>query len=151
MRRERNRPDTRALRHIDLDAVMDRRQLEELALHTDVVTVSRGTVLARAGRFARQFVAVIDGNVDVTDGSGRSHVAGPGTHIGGAELLDRRPHGASFVTQTDCHLVVIAGHALKSTFRHPRVANWAKRHSPLTIPAGEADALHTTRTLALVN
>ena len=62
-----DRPDTRALRRIGLDAVMDRRQLEQLALHTDVITVARGTSLARAGYSARQFVAVIDGNVDVTD------------------------------------------------------------------------------------
>ena len=46
---ETNRPDTRALRHIGLDAVMGRHQLEELALHTDVITVSRGAVLGKPG------------------------------------------------------------------------------------------------------
>src|SRR5215211_7753736 len=76
MRRTNHRPDTSALCHIGLDSVMDRDQLEELAFHTDVVTVSRGTVLATLGRSARQFIAVIDGHVDVTDRSGRTFVAG---------------------------------------------------------------------------
>lgn len=150
MRRATNRPDTRALRHIGLDAVMDRDQLEELALHTDVITVDRGAVLARAGGFARQFIAVIDGVVDVTDGSGHTYVAGPGTHIGGAELLNRRPHGATFVTRSDCHLVVIVGQAMTSAFHHRGVATWAERHSAVARPGGEL-APHTTRTLALVD
>ena len=152
MRRATNRPDIRPLCHIGLDTVMDRRQLEELALHTDVITVSPGTVLARAGGFARQFVAVIDGHVDVTDGSGRpSHVAGPGTHIGGVELLNRRPHHASFVTRSDCDLVVIAGQALAATLHHPGVANWAEQHRADTRPDAALAAPSDTRTLALVD
>ena len=151
MRRETNRPDTRALRHIGLDAVMGRHQLEELALHTDVITVSRGAVLGRAGCFARQFVAVIDGLVDVTEASGQTYVVGPGTHIGGAELLHRRPHGATYVTRSDCHVVVITGPALMSTLHRPRVANWAARHSAAMRPAGEPAATSATRTLALVD
>jgi CRP-like cAMP-binding protein len=151
MRRATNRPDTRALRHIGLDAVMDRNQLEELALHTDVITVSRGEVLARAGASARQFVAVIDGLVDVTDSSGRTYVAGPGTHIGGGELLNRRPHDATFVTRSDCHLVVILGQALTSAFHHPGVANWAEQHQTVTRPGGESAAPDVSWALALVD
>lgn len=151
MRREMNRPDTRALCHIGLDAALDRDQLEELVRHTDVITVSRDTVLARAGRFARQFVAVIDGHVDVTDSSGRAHVVGPGAHIGGTELLDRQPHEATFVTRSDCHLVVIAGQALTATFHLPGVASWVDQHSALTRNTGDVVAPDTTRTLALVN
>lgn len=151
MRREMNRPDTRALCHIGLDAALDRDQLEELARHTDVITVSRGTLLARAGRTPRQFVAVIDGHVDVTDSSGRAYVAGPGAHIGGAELRDRRPHDATFVARSTCRLVVIVGQALTATFRHPGVASWAEHHSVGTQTIGDVVARDTTRHLALVN
>jgi CRP-like cAMP-binding protein len=151
MRRATNRPDTRALRHIGLDAVLDRHQLEELALHTDVITVSRGEVLATASRTARQFIAVIDGVVDVTDSSGHTYVVGPGTHIGGVELLDRRPHDATFVTRSDCHLVVIVGPAMKSAFHHPGVANWVEQHRAVARPDSELAAPHATRPLALVD
>jgi CRP-like cAMP-binding protein len=151
MRREKNRPDTRALRHIGLDAVMSRRHLEKLALDTDVITVSGGTRLARAGYFARQFVAVIDGHVDVTDQSGRTYVALPGTHIGGLELLDRRPHEATFVTRTACHLVVITAQAMQSRLHSPELADWVEQHGTITRADCEPAAPHTTRTLALVD
>jgi hypothetical protein len=128
MRRATNRPDTRALRHIGLDAVLDRHQLEELALHTDVITVSRGEVLATASRTARQFIAVIDGVVDVTDSSGHT-----------------------FVTRSDCHLVVIVGPAMKSAFHHPGVANWVEQHRAVARPDSELAAPHATRPLALVD
>ena len=146
MRRRNNRHDTRALCDIGLDTVVDRRQLEELAPHTDVITVSRGTVLARAGASARQFVAIIDGTVDVTDSSGRTQIVGPGTHIGGIEVLDRRPHEATFVTRSAGDVVVITAQALASTFGHPGVADWIQEHRPVT-PFAEALA----RSLALVD
>ena len=147
-RHDNNRPDTRALRHIGLDAVLDRHQLEQLALHTDDVEVSRGAVLATAGRRAREFIAVIDGAVDVIDTSGRTEVAGPGTHIGGVELLNRRPYEATFVTRTDCLIVVILGRALASTLRQPGVASWVEQHGAAR---GSAIAVSpATRSLDLV-
>ena len=151
MRRRNNRPDTRALSYIGLDAVMSRRPLEKLALDTDVITVPRGALLARAGYFARQFVAVIDGHVDVIDNSGHTYVALPGTHIGGAELLHRRPHQATSVTRSECHLVVIPAQALASRLDRPGVANWVEEHGAVTRTDGELAAPPAIRILALVD
>ena len=147
MRRQRNRPDTRPLFHIGLDGVIDRDELDQMAFHTDVITVSPGDVLARAGESARQFIAVIDGTVDVTHRSGRTQIGGPGTHIGGAELLGRQPHEADVVARTTCDVVVISRHGLASTLRHPAAAEWVQRHRPrfTEVPAAP------TRELALVD
>ena len=146
----RHRNTNQAVCHTGLDAVLDRRRFEELARHTDAVTVPSGTVLARAGRFPRQFVIVIDGSVDVTDGSGHTSVAGPGIHIGGAELLDRQPHAATFVTRSECSVVVIHGPALVATFDHPGVVSWVERHRAIRQGGGATAASHAARDLASI-
>jgi hypothetical protein len=43
--------------------------------------------------------------------------AGPGLHVGAAELLDRRPHDATVVTASACTLVVILGRTYNAAFR----------------------------------
>ena len=85
-----------------------------LAAHTDVVRIEPGETIARAGSVARQFVAVVDGEVDVRDRTGRRRVAGPGARFGGDELLQRRPHAATVTARTACTLVVAFGPAFRS-------------------------------------
>jgi SulP family sulfate permease len=118
MRHHRNRPDLRPLRRAGLDRVLTRPQLDRLAAHTDVVDIGAGVTLARAGRKARQFLAVIDGHVDVDDRSGRRWTAGPGTHIGADELVTDEPHSETVIARTDCTLVVIFGPAFRAFARH---------------------------------
>ena len=134
----RRRNTNQAVCKTGLDALLDRRRLDELARHTDALTVPSGTVLARAGRFPRQFVIVMDGSVDVTDGSGHTHVAGPGIHIGGPELLHRQPHAATCIARSECLIVVIHGRALVATFDHPDVVSWVERHSAVRQGAAAA-------------
>jgi hypothetical protein len=114
-----NRPDTSALCLIGLDAVLTRGQLDQLALHTDVIDVPAGEILCRAGRLPQQFVVVVDGYVDFIDRSGRTNVAGPETQIGGIEVLDEQPHDTTVVTRSACTLVVIFGPALRWTTQSP--------------------------------
>jgi len=110
--RNRNRPDTRALQLIGIDAALTRAQLEQLALHTDVVDVPAGEPLSREGRHPRQLLAVVDGYVDVIDAAGCARIAGPGTVIGGIELVDGVPLAETVIARSDCRLVVIFGPAL---------------------------------------
>jgi CRP-like cAMP-binding protein len=110
--RNKNRPDTSTLRLIGLDAAVTRDQLDQLALHTDVVTIGSGEMLCRAGQHPRQFIVVVDGYLDVIDRSQRARVAGPGTRIGGVELLDGKPHDEAIVARSPCRLVVIFAPAL---------------------------------------
>jgi CRP-like cAMP-binding protein len=125
MRHRDHRRDLRPLLRAGLDRHVDPTQLEHVAAHTDVVRVDAGVNLARAGRTARQFVAVIDGAVEVTEASGRTTTAGPGAHIGVAELLHGRPHTASFTTRTECTLVVIFGPAFRAFARRRLAATAA--------------------------
>lgn len=47
-----NRPDITPLRLVRLDSRLTRQQLEQLAVHTDVIHVPAGEVVARAGMYA---------------------------------------------------------------------------------------------------
>lgn len=119
--RNKNRPDTTPLRLIGIDAAVGRDELEYLALHTDIVDVQAGEVLCRPGQYARQFVAVLDGYVDISDPSGSACISGPGTQIGGTELLSGQPHEEAVVARSDCRVLVIFGPALAAA------ANAARR------------------------
>jgi hypothetical protein len=81
--RNKNKPDTSALRQLGLDAVLSRRELEQLARDTDAIDVPAGEQLSRSGNPAREFIAILDGYVDVFDDDGTRRIAGPGTRIGG--------------------------------------------------------------------
>jgi CRP-like cAMP-binding protein len=113
-RHRRDRPDIRALELIGLAAVLDQDELHQLARHTDVFGVPAGTTLARAGVSPRQFVVVLDGYVETADSETGVLVGGPGSRIGGDELLDGALHDATIRTRTACQLVVIFGPALTS-------------------------------------
>jgi CRP-like cAMP-binding protein len=113
-RHRRDRPDIRALELIGLDAVLDEDELHELARHTDVFGVPADTILARAGAYPRQFVAVLDGYVETADSEDGVRVGGPGSRIGGDELIDGALHDVTVRTRTACQLVVIFGPALST-------------------------------------
>ena len=122
-----NRRGIAALSVIGLDAALDRNQLEELAAHTDVLRVPAGQMLARAGHLSRQFIAVIDGYVNVATPAGHTSVAGPGTQLGAAELVGGHPHAATVSTRSESTLLVIFGPAYERAMttpvtatRHPR-------------------------------
>lgn len=120
--RATHRPDTRGLRQIGLDSELTSAQLEQLVTHTDVVRVGAGKTLARAGRVPRQFIAVLDGEVEIHDGAAGPRTGGPGTRIGADETVHRRPHSSTVITRTECTLVVIFGPAFRAAARLPAAA-----------------------------
>ncbi len=131
MRHRNHRTDTGPLRLVGLDRTLSREQLDQLAVHTDIVRIGAGETLASAGRVARQFLAVIDGDIEIHDRSGEPRAAGPGTHIGADELLNDRSHTETVITRTDCTLIVVFGPAFRAIARptppHPRAHRLASR------------------------
>jgi len=112
--RSKHRRDTAPLRLIGLDTRFSDAQLEVLARDTDVLRVTAGDVLARVGEVARQFIAVVDGYVEITDQYGNSSVAGGLTQIGATELVSGQQHTATVTTRSETTLVVIFGPAYRS-------------------------------------
>jgi CRP-like cAMP-binding protein len=141
MNRRKHRRDTRPLLLAGLDRTMSAQQLDELAAHADIVRVPAGQTLARTGRIARQFLAVIDGEVDVHDQCGHRRTVGPGRQIGADELLHRRPHRATVTTRTECTVVAIFGPAFRSIAGAPPPPQRARRFAWRQHPHGKAALL----------
>jgi hypothetical protein len=137
-RHRRDHPDIRALELIGLDAVLGRDELHQLARHTDVFGVPADTILARAGVAPRQFVVVLDGYVETADPA--VLVGGPGSRIGGDELLDGALHDVTIRTRTACQLVVIFGPALSAIIaiaaRRGDLSELASRLRAEAVPSG---------------
>jgi CRP-like cAMP-binding protein len=137
--RRKHRPDLTPLRLIGMDEELTDPQLCELALHTDVLRVPAGEVLVRAGAVATQFIAVVDGYVDITAERGDSGVFGAGTMLGAAELIGGVRHDVTVTTRCEATVVVIFGPAFRatmsSTVPRPMQARFAhlvdKRSAPV--------------------
>jgi CRP-like cAMP-binding protein len=111
MIRRNNRADTELLRRIGLGERFTDKELGHLAEHTDVLRVPAGTQLAQAGAPVRQFLAVLEGSVELRGLHGG--VAGPGTQIGATELASGDAHPATVTAELDSTLVVIFGPAFR--------------------------------------
>jgi hypothetical protein len=76
--------------------------------------VPADTILAQAGAYPRQFIVVLDGYVETADAGTAVRVGGPGTRIGGDELLDGATHDETIRARSACQLAVIFGPALNA-------------------------------------
>src|SRR5262249_21350897 len=70
---------------------LSRRQLERISRLMTSVELSTGKVLARQGEIGREFVILVDGEVEVARDGKVIAVRGPGDYIGEIALLDDRP------------------------------------------------------------
>src|SRR5262249_28114787 len=66
-----------------------------------------GTVLTEEGKPGREFIIVLDGEVEVRQGSRVVAERGPGSYVGEIALLDRRPRTATVVAKTPVAIEVI--------------------------------------------
>jgi hypothetical protein len=77
---------------------------------------------------------------DVFDDHGNRPIAGPGTRIGGLEVLDGHCNDRTVVARSACRLVVIFGPALRATLtddRRERIERYAAALPPTTRKASK--------------
>jgi len=72
-----------------------------LARVSDMLDVGAGSTLAIEGRKVREFIVIVEG---VASGDGVLY--GPGSCIGGVELLDGSPYGPTIETLSDARILV---------------------------------------------
>jgi CRP-like cAMP-binding protein len=116
----RRRPDTTSVRQVPMFAGLDRRTLERLATHTDVVRLPAGRTVVEARRTAHQFLVLLEGSASVVDESGEQRALEPGAQIGADELTTRRPFVHTVVTTTEATFVVVEGPAFRGWAAVPR-------------------------------
>ncbi len=90
-----------------------RRALAPLAAHADRLRVTSGTVVAREGHLVREMVIVLSGALLATRGRRPVGAFGPGTAVGGAELLAGGVHQATLVAGEGLEVLVLTGPAYR--------------------------------------
>jgi CRP-like cAMP-binding protein len=113
---------------------VDERALRPIAPHVDHLPVGQGTVVAREGEHARQFVVVLSGEVVASRHGTELGRFGPGAQIGGSGVLDGEPYGSTLTASTDLDVLVVSAPALR----------WAVQEVPaFALAVREAGALVT--------
>jgi CRP-like cAMP-binding protein len=115
--RHRTEPDIAALRVPPFDRY-PAAAVRPLAAHADRLRVRAGTTLAHAGHRSAEFVVVLAGEV-LVDGDPPARL-GPGTQIGGPELLTGDRHPRTLVAGDDLEVLVLPAPAFR----------WAARTLP---------------------
>jgi CRP/FNR family transcriptional regulator, cyclic AMP receptor protein len=110
--------DASRLKSIPLFEDVPEEELGQIATFAQEVTVEKGRELVREGDFSYEFMAIEEGEAEVTrDGE---HVAdlGPGDFFGEMGLLEKTLRNATVTANTTMQLVTLTGWDLKRMERH---------------------------------
>ena len=101
------------LKSIPLFQSVSDEELSEIAPFAEETQVEQGTELVREGDFSYQFMAIEDGEAEVTRGG--EHVAdlGPGDFFGEMGLLERELRNATVVAKSGMRLITLTGWDMK--------------------------------------
>ena len=110
--------DASRLRSIPLFKDVPDEELGQIATFAQEVTVDAGRELVREGDFSYEFMAIEDGEAEVTRHG--EHVAnlGAGDFFGEMGLLEKTLRNATVTAKTQMRLVTLTGWDLKRMERH---------------------------------
>lgn len=86
---------------------LSRKELVQLAKMCEDVEVDEGEVLCEEGRFGQEFFVIVDGEVEVTRGSKRIGVCGPGDFFGEIALVESVRRMATVRAKTPLRFYVL--------------------------------------------
>jgi CRP/FNR family transcriptional regulator, cyclic AMP receptor protein len=109
--------DVNRLKSIPLFEEVGDEELAQIAPFATEVSVEEGRELVREGDFSYEFMAIEEGQAEVTRGG--DHVAdiGPGDFFGEMGLLERTLRNATVTAKTPMRLVTLTGWDLKRVER----------------------------------
>ena len=109
--------DATRLKSISLFEEVGDEELAEIAPFANEVSVEEGRELVREGDFSYEFMAIEEGEVEVTRGG--EHVAdlGPGDFFGEMGLLEKTLRNATVTAKTPVRLVTLTGWDLRRVER----------------------------------
>ena len=110
--------DASRLKSLPLFADVPDEELAQIAGFAQDVTVDQGRELVREGDFSYEFMAIEDGQAEVTRNG--EHVAdlGPGDFFGEMGLLEKTLRNATVTAKTPMKLVTLTGWDMKRMERH---------------------------------
>ena len=110
--------DASQLKSIPLFADVPDEELGQIATFAQEVTVDAGRELVREGDFSYEFMAIEEGEAEVTrDGQSIADL-GPGDFFGEMGLLEKTLRNATVTAKTPMRLVTLTGWDLKRMERH---------------------------------
>jgi CRP/FNR family transcriptional regulator, cyclic AMP receptor protein len=109
--------DAKRLKSIPLFEEVGDEELAQIAPFAQEVSVDAGKVLVREGDFSYEFMAIEEGQAEVTRGG--EHVAdlGPGDFFGEMGLLERTLRNATVTAKAPTRLVTLTGWDLRRVER----------------------------------
>ena len=109
--------DATRLKSIPLFEEVGDEELAQIAPFAQEVSVEAGKVLVREGDFSYEFMAIEEGEAEVTRGG--EHVAdlGPGDFFGEMGLLEKTLRNATVTAKTPMRLVTLTGWDLRRVER----------------------------------
>jgi CRP/FNR family cyclic AMP-dependent transcriptional regulator len=109
--------DATRLKSIPLFEEVGDEELRQIAPFAQEVTVEGGKVLVREGDFSYEFMAIEEGEAEVTRGG--EHVAdiGPGDFFGEVGLLEKTLRNATVTAKTQMRLITLTGWDLRRVER----------------------------------
>ncbi len=88
-------------------------EVAEVAAIATELDLGAGRRLATENAEGQEFVVIIDGTADVTQGDTVINSMGPGDFFGEIALVTGQPRTASVVATTPVHALIIEGHAFR--------------------------------------
>ena len=105
--------DASRLKSVSLFQELSAEELQQIAPFAQEASVSEGKVLVREGDFSYEFLAIEEGEAEVTRGGERVAELGPGDFFGEMGLLEKTLRNATVVAKTPMKLVTLTGWDLK--------------------------------------
>jgi CRP-like cAMP-binding protein len=106
-------PKREELRAIPLFAELPEREFELVARNSDLVEVPAGTTVIREGDYGREFFAIADGEVEISQGGTTIATETAGDVFGEIALLHDVPRTATVKAKTPLRLYVLTGPAFR--------------------------------------
>jgi CRP-like cAMP-binding protein len=109
--------DATRLKSIPLFEEVGDQELAQIAPFAQEVSVEEGKVLVREGDFSYEFMAIEEGEAEVTRGGGHVADLGPGDFFGELGLLEKTLRNATVTAKTAMRLVTLTGWDLRRVER----------------------------------
>jgi CRP-like cAMP-binding protein len=105
------------LKDVPFFSSLSKRELTDVARHTDELDVAQGKRLAREGDFGHEFFVIVDGTADVVRGDARLAELGPGDFFGEMALVGEERRMATVTATSPTRVLVMTRESFRAIDR----------------------------------
>jgi CRP/FNR family transcriptional regulator, cyclic AMP receptor protein len=112
------------LSRVALFSECSKRELAEIAAIADEISVPAGSTLIQQGATGREFIVVLDGDVELRRDGRRIALKGDDNAFGEAALLNGKPRNATLTAKTDVDALIITDRAFHRLMKDAPSIQW---------------------------